>query len=160
MSTLQRIMTRAPTVTCSSEDTVNPQTDIGWLLATSYHRLIQQADKLLSPLGLTAAQYGVVMMLARGEASTSSELCRLMEYDRGAMTRLLQRLESKELLTRSPDPADRRSQTLRLSRKGERLHEQGETVIDRLHGQALQELEPDEAKLLATLLCRVIHNLN
>lgn len=153
-------MTRAPTDTCSSEDTVNPRTDIGWLLATSYNRLIQQADRKLAPLGLTGAQYGVVSILSRGEVTTSSELCRLMDYDRGAMTRLLQRLESKELLTRSPDPADRRTQMLKLSSKGKRLHKQAEPIMNQLHAQALQGLDADEARLLATLLCRVTHNLN
>lgn len=153
-------MTRAPTDTCSNEDTVDPLTDIGWLIATSYNRLMEQADKQLAPLGLTAAQYGVVLLLARGDAATSSELCRLMDYDRGAMTRLLQRLEAKEVLTRTPDPADRRIQTLKLTRKGELLHEPAQPIINRLHAQALQGLTADEAKSLAILLCRLIHNLN
>lgn len=152
-------MTRAPTDTCGNENTINPLTDIGWLLATSYTRLVAEADKQLAPLGLTGAQYGVVLMLARGDASTSSELCRLMDYDRGAMTRLLQRLEAKGILIRSPDPSDRRAQVLKLTSKGKLLQEQVQPTIDRLHAQALLGLDEAESKLLATLLYRVIHNL-
>lgn len=152
-------MARAPTDTCRNEDTVNPLTDIGWLLATSCNRLTAQAAKQLAPLGLTAAQYGVVLLLARGDASTSSELCRLMDYDRGAMTRLLQRLKAKGVLTHSPAPKDRRAQTLQLTEKGKLLHRQVQPTIDRLHQQALGGLSQEEAKTLATLLCRVIHNL-
>lgn len=152
-------MGRAPTDTCTNENTVNPLTDIGWLLATSYSRLVTEADKRLAPLGLTAAQYAVVLMLAQSDASTSSELCRLMDYDRGAMTRLLQRLEGKGVVTRSQDPSDRRVQILKLTDKGKRLHGQVQPTIDRLHAQALSGLDEDQAKVLATLLCRVIHNL-
>lgn len=153
-------MTRAPTDTCTNEHTVNPLTDIGWLLTTSSNRLIAQADKQLFPLGLTAAQCSVVMMLARGDASTSSELCRLMDYDRGAMTRLLKRMESKGILTRAPDPRDRRTQIVQLTEEGRLLYEQVQPSLDRLHQQALLGLEQHEAKTLAMLLCRVIHNLN
>lgn len=82
-----------------------------------------------------------------------------MDYDRGAMTRLLQRLEGKGVVTRSQDPSDRRVQILKLTDKGKRLHSQVQPTIDRLHAQALSGLDEDQAKVLATLLCRVIHNL-
>jgi len=153
-------MARAPTDTCNHADTVNPLTDLGWLLATSYNRLVEQADRQLAPLELTAAQYGVVMLLERGRASTPSELCRLMDYDRGAMTRLLQRLKAKGVLTQVPNPKDRRAQTLKLTEKGRLLHQQARPILDALHQQALQGLNQDEAKAIAALLYRVIHNLS
>lgn len=152
-------MSRAPTQTCGNEQTVNPQTDLGWLLATSHQLLIAEADRQLAPLDLTASQYGVVAMLATGEASTPTELCRLMDYNPGAMTRLLQRLEAKGVLTRVPGVTDRRRHTLALTGKGVRLYEQAHPIIDKLHSTMLEGLDAEQAKALATLLCRVIRNL-
>lgn len=152
-------MSRVPTRTCGDEATVDPYTDLGWLLNTSYQLLVAECDKRLAPLGLTAAQYGVTAILARNEARTSSELCHLMDYDPGAMTRLLKRLEAKSIVRREPDTQDRRIQTLALTTKGHLLHEQAQPMIKEVHDLLLHGLSNDEARTLAMLLCRVIRNV-
>jgi len=153
-------MSRAPTRTCSHEETVDPRTDLGWLLGTSYQRLVAECDKRLAAVGLTAAQYGVATILARNEARTSSELCHLMDYDPGAMTRLLQRLEAKAVIERIPDVSDRRTHTLALTEKGQLLHEQAQPMVNAVHDLMLEGLDADEAKRLAALLCRVVRNFS
>lgn len=153
-------MSRAPTRTCSNEETVNPRTDLGWLLGKGYQLLVAECDKRLAPLGLTAAQYGVTAILARNEARTSSELCQRMDYDPGAMTRLLQRLEAKKVIKRVPDISDRRIHTLALTENGRLLYEQAQPMVDAVHDLMLQGLDADEARTLATLLCRVVRNFS
>lgn len=152
-------MTRAPTRTCNNEHSVNPPTDIGWLIVTSSNRLFAEADKQLAPLGLTAAQGSVVVLLARDNVSTPTELCNMMDYDRGAMTRLLNRMEAKGILKRLPNPTDRRAQVLELTTKGEQLYDQLLPTIDQVHAKALAGLDSEQAKTLATLLYRVATNL-
>ena len=152
-------MSRAPTRTCGNEHTINPLTDLGWLLATSHQALVAECDKRLKPLDLTAAQYGVTSLLATKEATTSSELCQLMDYDPGAMTRLLQRLEAKSLLSRHPGLPDRRSHTLTLTSRGQHLYEQARPIVHDLHATLVDGLDAEQAKTLATLLSRVIRNL-
>lgn len=153
-------MSRAPTRTCTNEETVDPRTDLGWLLGQGYQLLVAECDKRLAPLGLTATQYGVTALLARNEARTSSELCQRMDYNPGAMTRLLQRLEAKAIIKRVPDANDRRTHTLALTAKGNLLHEQAQPLIDAVHDHMLQGLDANEAKTLATLLCRVVRNVS
>lgn len=152
-------MTRAPTLTCGREETADPRTDLGWLLVTARNRLLVEIDKELAPLDLTGAQCGVMFGLATERAVTPADLCDLLDYDRGAMTRLLNRMESKGLLMRRPNPQDRRGLTLELTDKGRMLYPLVQPKIEAVYAKALSNLEPDQAKTLVSLLCRVVGNL-
>lgn len=70
---------------------------------------------------VTAAQFKVVLLVSQQRASTPAELVRLLNLDSGAMTRMLDRLEQKGLLTRERSQADRRQVYLRLTAAGEAL---------------------------------------
>ena len=51
-------------------------------------------DKRLAPLEMSAAQYIIVANLAAGpsEPKSAADLCKVISYDAGAMTRMLDRL--------------------------------------------------------------------
>ena len=67
------------------------------------------ADKRLAPLELSAAQFIVIATLAKSEERMSAaELCKGISYDAGAMTRMLDRLEGKNLISRARCTHDRR----------------------------------------------------
>lgn len=153
-------MTRLRTETCSREETADPMTDLGWLLVTARCRLLAALDRELAPLDLTAAQCAVLLSLARGVAATPAALCDLLDYDRGAMTRLLDRMEAKELLVRMPNPEDRRGVLLEITDKGRVLAPQVQPKIDTVYRNALRNLDPAQAKMLVSMLCRVVHNLD
>jgi len=60
-----------------------------------------EADRRLAPLELSAAQFIIIANLAAAEGPMSaSDLCKGISYDAGAMTRMLDRLESKGLIRR------------------------------------------------------------
>ena len=53
------------------------------------------ADRHVADIGVTAAQFIVMARLATAERRKSaSDLCKEMSYDAGAMTRMIDRLES------------------------------------------------------------------
>ncbi|MGD8174591.1 MarR family winged helix-turn-helix transcriptional regulator [Marinimicrobium sp. ARAG 43.8] len=151
-------MVRQLTDTCHCEQTLNPKADIGWLLVTASDYLCARADERLKPLGLTAAQYGVIANLTRG-FETPAQLCQQMRYDRGAMTRLLDRMEAKGLVVRKPHQNDLRSVRVCLTGKGRAIQPEIAPVIDQLYQQALAGLSDSEARQLSILLSRVIARL-
>ena len=74
----------------------------------------------LAPKGVTVAEWEVLWTLY--EAPTSpSVVATDLSIDRGAITRLADRLIKKGLLVRQPNKADRRAQILALTRKGSAL---------------------------------------
>jgi DNA-binding MarR family transcriptional regulator len=84
--------------------------------------LLDALDKELATLDVTAAQYIVIALLANGTAVSPSELCKVISYDPGAMTRMLDRLEAKRLIRRVRTNGDRRTVNLELLADGKALY--------------------------------------
>ena len=57
-------------------------------------------DEEVAPLEVTAAQYIIIKNVLMGHANSACELCKYMDYDRGAMSRMIDRLETKGLIKR------------------------------------------------------------
>ena len=84
-------------------------------------------DEVLQPFELTASDYSVLAALRRAgppyELSPSKLYSRL-ERSSGGMTKILKRLEERDLVRRSADPQDRRSSLVSLSHEGLEVQEQ------------------------------------
>ena len=117
------------------------------------------ADKRLAPLEMSAAQYAVIANLAGPqEPKSAADLCKSISYDAGAMTRMLDRLESKGLIRRSRSTLDRRLMNLELTEDGRaaypRMREISMTVANRF----LRGFTKAEARLLESMLTRMLEN--
>lgn len=143
---------------CTAEQ-LDPISDLGRLVAFFRTQIISRIDEVMLPMDLTSAQYIIVINLAKGYADTPASLCMLLDYDRGAMSRLLQRMEHKELIRREPDPEDRRCVRIRLTEKGHALYPQIMPTVDHIYEEALVDFSEQERKTLTTLLFRAIKNL-
>ena len=81
---------QAPVTSARSDD---PGLYIGYLVTGVRTRMMQEMDACLTPHGLTGAQFIILRRIAEGVATTAADLCRVLEYDTGSMTRMLDRLE-------------------------------------------------------------------
>jgi len=117
------------------------------------------ADKRLAPLELSAAQFIVIATLAAGEEPMSaSDLCKGISYDAGAMTRMLDRLQDKQLLSRARCTHDRRLTYLELTDEGRaaypRMREISMSVLNRF----LRGFTKQEGRQLEVFLSRMLEN--
>ncbi len=135
----------------------NPKHSIGGLLGRVKMKLMDALDAELEPLGISAAQYAIMVSLANGVDSASG-LCRSVSYDPGAMTRMIDRLERKELVRRVPCSEDRRVMRLALTEEGKAVYpqlvERAATVLNR----RLRGFTKDEVRQLEHLLERMLIN--
>src|SRR5437667_6395092 len=95
----------------------DPKTGVGGLLSRVKANLAEALDVELAPFDISVAQYVILVNLAHG-ADSSSDLCKSVSYDPGAMTRMLDRLERKKLITRVRSSDDRRIARLALTEEG------------------------------------------
>src|ERR1700685_2275029 len=65
-------------------------------------------DPDLAALEISAAQYIIISVLAKRGVDSAAQLCKDLSYDAGAMTRMVDRLEAKGLISRRRCPEDRR----------------------------------------------------
>ncbi|MCF7517093.1 MULTISPECIES: MarR family winged helix-turn-helix transcriptional regulator [unclassified Pseudoalteromonas] len=143
---------------CRAED-LDPVQDLGRLVSYLRSNLVTHLDNALEDKELTSAQYIVVVLLARGKVNTLAELCEHMVYDRGAMSRLITRLEDKGLVAKKQSVEDRRSTLLCLTEKGQQLYPEILPAVNEIYRKALVGFSELEQNQLASLLFRAIHNL-
>ncbi len=115
-------------------------------------------DPDLAALEITAAQYVVISVLAKRGVDSAAQLCKDLSYDAGAMTRMIDRLEAKGLISRTRCPEDRRLVKLELTDAGlEALPKLRECSV-RVLNHFLRGFNPAEARQLEGFLVRMLQN--
>ncbi|HUT50422.1 MAG TPA: MarR family transcriptional regulator [Alphaproteobacteria bacterium] len=115
-----------------------------------------QLERRLSTHGVTAAQWGVLIGLYQGTSQTVRGLASFLSVDGGAVTRLIDRLESKGLVQRRVDRADRRSVILSLSEAGEALIPPLVQAVDEHDAASLGGLTAAERRQFLAMLSRLL----
>ena len=113
-------------------------------------------DRHMEPYGITAAQFKVLIIMAQFEVDTPAELCRHLSLDSGAMTRMLDRLEHKNLLVRQRSEADRRQVRLVLTEDGQALADLLPQVGADAMNQLAGAISPQELQSLEQILKKIL----
>ena len=104
-----------------SKDNFRLTQSIGFMISKARNILIVEMDAALKELDISSQQMGILMALTFGLAATPFELSKVLGIDTGLMTRMLDKLEAKELLQRSRSLEDRRVVNLALTEKGKEV---------------------------------------
>ena len=123
-----------------------------------FYSLLRSVDARMQPLELTALQWEPLLMLALGRADTVAALARECNVDCGAMTRMLDRLEEKQLLQRQRSDVDRRVVKLTLSNKGREAASEIPQVVHEELQRHLAAFSTTEMNTLTGLLTRMLDN--
>ncbi len=83
--------------------------------------LVRRVDQHMQPLELTGMQWEPVLMLWLKRADTVAALARVSQMGFASMSRMLDRLEEKDLLRRERSASDRRVVNLHLTTKGKKI---------------------------------------
>lgn len=117
----------------------------------AFHRTV---DAKVADMDLTSMQWAPLLLLASGKASTAAELSRCNNVDTSTMTRMLDRLENKGLVTRKRNSNDRRVFDIELTEEGRRLAEKIPQLIADSLNQHLRGFTREEFETLSSLLKR------
>ena len=117
-------------------------------------------DKRLASLEMSAAQYIIIANLASGpgEPKSAADLCKVISYDAGAMTRMLDRLEAKGLIRRTRSSQDRRLMNLELTEEGRAAYPRMREISMAIANQFLRGFTKSEARQLEGFLNRMLEN--
>jgi DNA-binding MarR family transcriptional regulator len=146
-------------------ETYQPRKGVGHLMNRVRTEMLTALDKALeadpelSKLEISSAQFIVIAALAIVEgAKSASELCKGISYDAGAMTRMLDRLETKGLIRRTRRPDDRRVVYLELTEEGYRAFPRMREVSMGVVNRFLRGFSQSEARQLEGFLTRMLEN--
>jgi DNA-binding MarR family transcriptional regulator len=118
--------------------------DLGAAFAWLARAMIKAEDPVLRAHEVEMWDYAVLGVLEGGPASTQSELAAAVGRDKTRLIPILDRLEARGLLCRTPDPADRRNRVVALTRSGRELVASCRAGIREVEAELLSTLDPDE----------------
>lgn len=108
---------------------------------------------------LTFSQYATLKRLAHGPAG-ATELARVVDLNPGAMSRLLDKLETRGFIARNADPDDGRAWHIVMTPAGLALWNDVNHCGHRIREHAMAGLDDAEREQLFSLLNRVRENLS
>jgi DNA-binding MarR family transcriptional regulator len=132
---------------------------IGYLIKKAQMALHRTIDSKMSELDLTAMQWAPLLFISLAKtSSTAADLSRCLGVETSSMTRMLDRLEGKGLLTRKRSEDDRRVIFLELTEEGQRLVSEVPFLIADSLNHHLRGFTKEEVDSFKSMLRRITEN--
>ncbi|WP_027860058.1 MarR family winged helix-turn-helix transcriptional regulator [Marmoricola sp. URHB0036] len=141
-----------------SDDGPGPQlrARLGYLLKHAFFELEELHSVHLARGAVNVRELSVLLLLDGREPESQQQAAGRLGVDRTTMVGLLDGLEGKGLLSRQPDPADRRRNVVVLTSAGRRALKDAKAASDRAERELLADLSSTEARQLRALLARIV----
>lgn len=128
--------------------------DLGSALGTLFRAYLREVDQAVSGALGTPRAYLVLAAVAAGDCANQAAIAARLGLDRTALTHLVDGLEARGLVERSPDPADRRARRVSLTERGARVHAELARRVSLVERRLLGGLSGSEGAELRQLLER------
>ena len=129
---------------------------IGYLIKRVMAVVSTALDQELAAYDITHQQFSILMILTETNCSTAADIARITCGDTGAMTRMLDRLEAKDIVRRVRSSADRRIVNIELTDAGRTFASKMPIVAINVMNRHLQGFEAAELELMKGFLRRIL----
>lgn len=129
-----------------------------WLRFVSNH-VSHAFRRRVEGCGVTVAEWVVLRDLFTHSPSAPSTLAARLGMTRGAVSRLVDRLETKELIARHTEGQDRRWQTLTLTPQGRALVPRLSTLADSNDAEFFGHLDPADRATIERAMKEIVQRL-
>lgn len=111
-------------------------------------------------LSVAPTHMKILKMIAPMEECTAQRIAQAVHRDKAQVNRVIQELVAQEMIERKPNPADKRSQLLQLSDKGEVALQAMNAVETRVLSRMTHGIEIENQKTFITLAEQLRRNLS
>jgi DNA-binding MarR family transcriptional regulator len=110
-------------------------------------------------IDITTEQWSVLACLWQKDKVTQQVLCGLTAKDKPSMTRLIDKLEKRNLVTRVSDHNDRRINLIHLTNAGADLQQKATNLVQLIAAKTLSNITEEELNVSRTVLKKIMLNL-
>jgi DNA-binding MarR family transcriptional regulator len=129
--------------------------DVSFLLARANALSLAVGNAALAGQGLKARSYSVLALAAGDARPSQRELADYLRLDPSQVVALVDELQRRGLVTREPDPNDRRANVVAATAEGREVHARAAEAVRAAELTAHAGLSVAEREQLAGLLRRV-----
>ncbi|MBB2502905.1 MarR family winged helix-turn-helix transcriptional regulator [Amycolatopsis echigonensis] len=131
----------------------------GYLVKRVQQAFRQASDELLRPIGLSMAQYAVLVALAENPGASSAELARQCFVTRQSLRDVLTGLKTAGLVAVAEVAPTGRARPVRLTASGEARLSEAHRAVGEVEERMLAGMSEPERRRLAGLLSTCAENL-
>jgi MarR family transcriptional regulator, transcriptional regulator for hemolysin len=132
---------------------------LGFVLSDVARHLRRNFNRKVQDLGLTQAQWQVLLFVARHEGCRQIQVADALDMQPISVARIVDRMQAAGWLERQPDPHDRRAFNLYRCDKATPILQQMKKLGLETRSLALQGIAPAEQEKLLQMLLTMRHNL-
>lgn len=131
---------------------------LSYKLYTVFQQLSEASKTIYQEIGITRANYVTMHLIYEQPGITQAELAAKNDKDRNVITKLIDKLEKKQYVRRERCATDRRSFSLYLTDKGEKIIADYWPVFIGDEQRCLNRLSKEEQKQFVNMLERLMKN--
>ena len=133
---------------------------IGIKVAKVRNSIKNEMEIALMPYNITTTQFVVLVKLCEKDRMTQKDLANETNYKQSALTLILDKLESKELIIREAKENDRRAYLIAITNEGRELERKLIVVAKELEKRILDGIRKKKKKEFLNTLDKIFYNLN
>ncbi|WP_028974047.1 MarR family winged helix-turn-helix transcriptional regulator [Spirochaeta cellobiosiphila] len=121
---------------------------------------VSLVNQALKPMDLSEPQFNILSSLyeAKEEAMTVSELQQMMIQRSSNVTRIIDKLLSRGLVTRNVCPENRRKVDITITNEGKDIYKKSRKLVWKIQEVIENNIDESEAELLSTTLDKIREN--
>ena len=125
---------------------------IGYALRRAHGRVFQDFAATVGQDGITPGLLGVLVLIEANPGLNQSRLSEALGVDRSTVVGVIDRLQKRELVKRTPSPTDRRAYALELTDGGRATLDRLKRLVRAHEAAIVRRLAPQEQAQLVALL--------
>lgn len=130
--------------------------DLGFLLSRASGVVARSVSEALEPLGLRVRSYSILAFASDDDTGVNQRrLATLMGLDPSQIVALVDELEQRDLVSRGPDPGDRRNKLVAATADGRKLRTEAQLRVERAYGAYFDRVPQDRLDELRSTLRRI-----
>jgi len=133
--------------------------ELAWEIGETSRMMRRYYDRRASALGVTTAQWRLLLRLSREPGLKQVELAERMDVEPITACRIVDRLEEAGLVERQRDPDDRRAWRLVLTAKAEPILNRLRALAEEMSGEAFSGMSIEEVDAMRGKLARIRENV-
>jgi DNA-binding MarR family transcriptional regulator len=108
--------------------------------------------RALAELGVSSSQLAALYYVAKHPGCSMTEVASLLDLNKSAVSGLVQRMESAQVLRREPNPRDGRGAMLYVTKRGETVRAQSLPLVRKLTAEITGGFGPAEVDVVFRFL--------
>jgi DNA-binding MarR family transcriptional regulator len=138
---------------------LEPQSSLGYQVNHLARLLAYRLRERIERIGVVPGQFAQLLALYQTDGLTQAELCERVQIEQPTMANTLARMERDGLITREPDPHDRRRSRVLLTERAREFESSLVAAAREVNALATAGLRPREIDSFMATMATLIANL-